>query len=137
MSSTTRWLATGKIDGAASIAGAWCACCARRAIASVALTLAASPGFGVYVTYSYLLTSRNPLILQRILDGWLATVSHESARSAKMALILAGVWLLVDYPLGPTGPSWRSPRLGAITGVRRSRGGMQKSQTGTVFTMDI
>ena len=99
MSSTTRWLATGKIDGAASIAGAWCACCARRAIASVALTLAASPGFGVYVTY-YLLTSRNPLILQRILDGWLATVSHESARSAKMALILAGVWLLVDYPSG-------------------------------------
>ena len=97
-----RWLATGKIDGAASIAGAWCACCARRAIASVALTLAASPGFGVYVTY-YLLTSRNPLILQRILDGWLATVSHESARSAKMALILAGVWLLVDYPSGLLG----------------------------------
>ena len=64
MSSTTRWLATGKIDGAASIAGAWCACCARRATGLAALTRPVSPGFGDYVTYSYLLTSRNPLILQ-------------------------------------------------------------------------
>jgi hypothetical protein len=28
------------------------------------------------------------------------TVSHESARGAKMALILAAIWLLLDYPWG-------------------------------------
>ena len=38
-------------------------------------------------------------------------------------------------PARPVMTRWSSSTRGAITGVRRSRGGMQKSQTGTVFTM--
>jgi hypothetical protein len=45
MSSTTRWLVTAKINGAAGIAGRWCACCARCAIPA-ALIRPASPGCG-------------------------------------------------------------------------------------------
>jgi hypothetical protein len=45
--------------------------------------LAAGPGFGVYVTPNYLPTRLNLLILRRISDNWLATVSQESAQRLK------------------------------------------------------
>ena len=40
-------------------------------------------GFGAYVTHSYMLTRLNLLILRRISDGSLATVSLESAQRLK------------------------------------------------------
>lgn len=40
-------------------------------------------GFGAYVTHSYMLTQLNLLILRRISDGSLATVSLESAQRLK------------------------------------------------------
>jgi hypothetical protein len=43
---------------------------------------------------------RHGAIIWRSRDGSSATVSPESARSAKMVLILAAVWLLLDFPWG-------------------------------------
>ena len=100
MSSTTRWFGYVVKAGGAGTAGRWCVCCARCAIRSAALVDLGDPGFGVYVTPSYLLIHRKPLILRKISDRSRATVSLESAWSAKMTLVLAAVWLLLDYPWG-------------------------------------
>jgi hypothetical protein len=81
-------------------AGRSCASSMSLPSASAALADAADRGFGVYVTPSYLLIHRKPLILRKISDRSRATVSLESAWSAKMTLVLAAVWLLLDYPWG-------------------------------------
>ena len=58
----------------------------QRVIALAALTRRAAPGFGAYVTCSYLLIDGKPLILLRISRMTNETVSQPEAGDAEMGL---------------------------------------------------